>query len=270
MKKKQVKRKIKKAIKETSKTKLTVYVLLRLLVIISMVMQFIKGNYGNAFLCILTLVLFLIPAFVNQKLKIELPNLLETIVYLFIFSAEILGEVQNFYGLFAEWDTMLHTINGFLCGAIGFSLIDILNQNERFHIKLTPAFVVLVSFCFSMTIGVLWEFFEYGADMLLAKDMQKDRIIQSFNSVKLNETGENIPIEVKDIEYTVVVTKTKDVKIDGGYLDIGLRDTMKDLLVNFIGASVFSIIGYLYIKNRDDYRFAENFIPRLRRSHFKS
>lgn len=258
--------KIKNIIKETDHKKLTIYVLLRLLVIISMIMQFIKGNYSNVLLCILTLILFLIPSFINHKLKIELPTLLEGIIYCFIFGAEILGEIQNFYGIIPEWDTMLHTINGFLCGAIGFSLIDILNQDEHIHITLTPIFVVLVSFCFSMTIGVLWEFFEYGVDCIFRYDMQKDRIVKDISSIRLDINNAE-PVKIDNIEYTIIYTNKGNIIIDGGYLDIGIKDTMKDLIVNFIGALVFSIIGYLYIKNRDGYRFTENFIPKLRRKN---
>lgn len=257
--------KIKKLVIETDRKKLTVFLVLRFFVILTMILQFINGNYANVVYCILTLVLFAIPTIVNNTLKIELPNLLESIIYIFIFAAEILGEIQNFYGIIPEWDTMLHTINGFLCGAIGFSLIDILNQHERFHITLTPIFVAMISFCFSMTVGVVWEFIEYGADNILMLDMQKDTIIQNVNSVALNEDGHNEVVKVNDIEYTIIYTKDKEIKIDNGYLDIGLKDTMKDLVVNFIGATVFSILGWLYIKNRDGYKFTENFIPRLRK-----
>ena len=101
-----------------------------------MIIQFSKGNYENAILCILTLVLFMIPIIIDKKLNIKLPSTLEIIILLFIFSAEILGEIQNFYGQIPYWDTMLHTINGFLCGAIGFSMIDILNRNEKLHSKI--------------------------------------------------------------------------------------------------------------------------------------
>lgn len=100
------------------------------------------------FLGILTLILFTIPSIIDRKLNIKLPNALETVILLFIFSAEILGEIQNFYGIFKFWDTMLHTINGFLCAAIGFSLIDILNRSPKFHLKMSPIFVALVAFCF--------------------------------------------------------------------------------------------------------------------------
>ncbi len=255
-------------VRKYRKRDLTVYVVLRLLVILTIVIQAIRGNFENVFLCILTLILFTIPSIIDKKLNIKLPNALEVIILLFIFSAEILGEIQNFYGIFKFWDTMLHTINGFLCAAIGFSMIDILNRSPRFHLKMSPLFVALVAFCFSMTIGILWEFFEYGSDIFFKTDMQKDRIISSISSVRINETGKNIPIKINNIEKEVMSYyengELKERVIVGGHLDIGLKDTMKDLFVNFIGAVVFSIIGLLYIKNRDEYRFAENFIPTMK------
>lgn len=194
---------------------------------------------------------------------------MESIILLFIFSAEILGEVQNFYGIFKGWDSILHTINGFLCAAIGFSLIDILNRSEKFHTKMTPAFVALVAFCFSMTIGVLWEFFEFGMDVTFKTDMQKDRIVQEISTVTLNPEGKNDPVEIRNITGTTIHYiengENKEISVVDGFLDIGIRDTMKDLFVNFIGAVVFSILGLLYIKDRDEYKFAEKFMPRLKK-----
>lgn len=259
-------------LKVNSKNKgrdITVYVVLRFFVIITMVTQLLRGNYENMFLCILTLVLFMIPSIIDKRLNITLPNALETIILLFIFSAEILGEVQNFYGIFKHWDTMLHTINGFLCAAIGFSLIDILNRSEKFHTKMTPISVALVAFCFSMTVGVLWEFFEYGMDTFFNTDMQKDRIIQTVSSVTLNQEGKNKPVTIRNIDKTTIHYlengAEKEITIVDGYLDIGIKDTMKDLFVNFIGAVMFSIIGWLYIKDRDEYKFAEKFMPKIRK-----
>lgn len=255
-------------IKRYFKRDLTIYIVLRVLVIITIIVQLWRGNFENAFLGILTLILFTIPTIIDKKLNIELPNALEIIILLFIFSAEILGEIQNFYGIFRFWDTMLHTINGFLCAAIGFSLIDIMNRNPKFHMKMSPIFVALVAFCFSMTIGILWEFFEFGSDILLRTDMQKDRLTTSISSVLINESGENVPIKIDNVQETDIIYKQngelKAYIIEGGFLDIGIKDTMKDLLVNFIGAVVFSIIGLLYIRNRDEYKFAENFIATIR------
>ena len=247
------------------KRDLTVYFILRGFVILTIIIQAWRGNWENVFMAVLTLLLFLIPFFIDRRLNIKLPNALEVMILLFIFSAEILGEIQNFYGIFRHWDTILHTINGFLCAAIGFSLIDILNRSQKFHTKMKPIFVALVAFCFSMTIGVLWEFFEFGMDEIIRTDMQKDRIATVISSVALNEEKENVPIVIKNIEETKIYgeidNEKTEITIKGGYLDIGLKDTMKDLLVNFVGAIIFSCIGLLYIKDRDEYRFAENFIP---------
>lgn len=262
---------IKEFYRQNNKRTLAIYIFLRLVVIISMIWQIFRQSWSNVFLCILTLILFTIPYFLDKKFKIELPTVLEVIILLFIFSAEILGEIQNFYGTFKHWDTLLHTINGFLCAAIGFSLIDILNRNEKVHMNLSPIFVALVAFCFSMTIGVLWEFFEFGADTFFRTDMQKDRVVTDISTVTLHPEGKNIPIKIDNINNTIInytdENGNEDIKIvEGGYLDIGIIDTMKDLLVNFIGAIIFSFIGYLYIKNRDKYKFAEEFMPKTRKS----
>ncbi len=252
--------------KKQVRINIIVYLVLRFLVILCMVEQSLKGNWHSVALCFLTLILFTLPTVASRTFKVKLPTTLEIIVYLFIFAAEILGEIQNFYGIFKHWDTMLHTLNGFLSAAVGFSLIDILNRTDKFHIKMTPAFVALVAFCFSMTIGVLWEFFEYSADRYFNTDMQKDRIVQKISSVELNKENKNDPVIIDNINKTVIYSdNNKKATIEGGYLDIGIIDTMKDLIVNFIGALVFSILGFLYIKDRDEYKFIERFIPSLKK-----
>ena len=253
--------------KKELRINIIVYLVLRFLVIVCMVEQAIKGNWHGVALCFLTLVLFTLPTIASKTFKVKLPTTLEIIVYLFIYAAEILGEIQNFYGIFKHWDTMLHTLNGFLAAAVGFSLIDILNRTERFHIKMTPAFVALVAFCFSMTIGVLWEFGEFTADRYLNLDMQKDRIVQKISSVELNQENKNEPVIINNINKTEIYSNNNQTitTVENGYLDIGIRDTMKDLFVNFIGAIVFSMLGFLYIKDRDEYQFIERFVPVMKK-----
>ena len=126
---------------------------------------------------------------------------------------------------------------------------------------MTPIFVALVSFCFSMTVGVVWEFAEFGADRLVRFDAQKDWLVDNISSVALNPDGENEPVKVDGIAYTILYDADGNelAVIEGGYLDIGIIDTMKDLLVNMAGALVFSVFGYLYIHKRDRYRFAGHF-----------
>lgn len=243
---------------KTHKATFAVYVVLRLIVIAVLVISVVSRRFENVFVCSLTLVLFLVPAFFQKNFGIQLPTTLEIIIMFFIFAAEILGEIAEFYVTVPAWDTMLHTTNGFLCAAIGFSLVDLLNRNSRFKFYLSPLYLSIVAFCFSMTIGVLWEMFEFSADIFLGTDMQKDYIVSRISSVSLNAVPSNKP---------VIIDGIKDVAVNGqslgidGYLDIGLIDTMKDLIVNFIGAVVFSVIGFFYVKSRGNGSFARRFIP---------
>lgn len=233
-----------------------------------MIRQFMMGNYNNVFTCILTILLFMIPTFVDRALKIKMPGLLEAIILVFIFAAEIMGEIQSFYTIIPLWDTILHTINGFIMAAIGFAMIDILNRSPSIHVTMSPWFVAFVTFCFSMTIGVLWEFFEYGMDRIFLTDMQKDWLVHNVSSVLLNPSGLNTPITIKDVTRTVISGTIngapRDWVIDGAYLDIGIIDTMKDLIVNCLGAIVFSIFGFLYIKTRGKGRVVTSLIPKLK------
>lgn len=236
-----------------------VYFTLRILVIVMLVLQLLNRNYENVFLCALTLLLLVMPSLVQVTFKVELPTTLEIFILVFIFAAEILGEISEFYLVFPFWDTVLHTINGFLAAAIGFSMVDLLNRSEKIVFNLSPLFTAIVAFCFSMTIGVIWEFFEFGMDQLLEYDMQKDTVIHALRSVTLDPEGRNVPYVISNITETVV--NGRDLGI-GGYLDVGLIDTMQDLIVNFIGASVFSVIGFFFVKNRGKGRIVGRFIPR--------
>ena len=261
--KKTFKRAMDKELRE-HKSSFIVFYILRALVIVSLVRQIILDNYEGAFFCILTIVLLYVPSWVQVRLRIELPPPLEITILCFIFAAEILGEVNAFYVVIPGWDTMLHTLNGFLCAAIGFSLVDLCNRHERFSLSLSPVFMAIVAFCFSMTIGVLWEFFECAMDQFFLLDMQKDTVISSISSVLLDPTGRQRPFAIHGITDLIVVANGEQIPLGlGGYLDIGLLDTMNDLLVNFIGAAVFSFLGYFYVKNRGKGRFTRNFIPQV-------
>lgn len=250
-------RSVKHELKE-NRSAFIVYSTLRVLVIGMMILQIFNRNFQNVFLCILTLILFIMPSVVQATFKVEFPTLLEIIILLFIFAAEILGEISAFYIKFPYWDTILHTLNGFLCGAIGFSLVEIMNGNKKLRFELSPLFMAVVAFCFSMTIGVIWEIFEFSMDTLYHFDMQKDTVIHSIHTVSLDPLKDNNCIAVTDIESVVVNGKELGL---GGYLDIGLLDTMYDLLVNFVGAFVFAVLGYGYVKYRDTKSFVNGLIP---------
>lgn len=239
-----------------------VYMTLRILVMLTMILQIFNRNFENVFLCGLTLLLLMLPSLFQITFKVELPTTLEIFILVFIFAAEILGEIREFYIIFPFWDTVLHTINGFLAAAIGFSLVDLLNRSEKAHIQLSPLFTAIVAFCFSMTIGVVWEMFEFAMDQLAGFDMQKDTVVHTINSVMLNPNNENVVTKIEGITQTVV--NGRDLGITG-YLDIGLLDTMKDLIVNLIGATVFSAFGYVYVKNRGKKNIIARFVPKRKK-----
>lgn len=243
------------------------YFVLRALVLITLVRSAFLGNYEHMMLCVLTLVLLLLPSLIEHTLDIELPDLLESIILLFIFAAEILGEIDAFYIRIPFWDTILHTTWGFLCAGIGFALFDILNRSESSKIKLTPLYMAVSAVAFSMCIGACWEIFEYLADCFIGVDMQKDTLVQAINTVWLDPTNSNVTIPVQDIVSTQITLGSGEVvQIPGGYLDIGIHDSMADLIVNLIGALVFAVIGFAYVETRDRNSLAARFIPRVRRS----
>ncbi len=236
---------------------MAVYWVLRFIVIVSLVLSCIRKDYESAWVCVLVLVLYMLPRIVQQNFHIELPSALEIIILVLIFAGEILGELRSYFIYFPHWDTLLHTTSGFVSAAFGYSMVDLLNRNKPEHIQLSPIYLALVSFCFSMTVGVIWEFFEFGMDNFFHMDMQKDTVIHAFSSVNLDPTASNIPVRVEDI--TDVAVNGTSLGL-GGYLDIGLYDTMEDLFVNFIGALTFSVIGYFSAKSGKN-SIAKNFVP---------
>ena len=251
-----------------------VYVILRSLVVAIGVVSFFRGYYENVFYCILSLILFLLPAFVTKNFGIELPQTLEIIVLAFVFAAEILGELAGFYQKVTLWDSMLHTTTGFLAAAIGFALLDIFNKNEHFKFQISPVYMAIVAFCFSMTVAAVWEIFEFSMDMCFGFDMQKDMVVDSIGSVSLDLTKSNEVIRIPDISEVVIISANgsryvlSDYGITG-YLDIGIIDTMKDIIVNLIGALAFSVIGFFYIKTRGRGNLAKRFIPHLKKKQNK-
>ena len=217
----------KQALSRRPRSLVLVYGVLRVLVTALLLLSLLRGQSRNAALCLLSLVLFLLPEALARILNLALPAVLETVILLFIFSAEILGELGDFYVRFPRWDMLLHSVCGFLSAAVGFSMIDLLNRNSRVQSGLTPLFCAAAAFCFSMTVGVFWEFFEFFMDLVFHTNMQKDTLL-------------------------------------GPGLDIGLYDTMEDLLVNAAGAAVFSLLGYCRSKQQMLCRFAEQWIPIFR------
>lgn len=239
-----------------------IYVTMGVITSLVIFLTFIAGHYESTFTAVLSLFLFLLPTFVEESFRIKLPVAMEIVAVLFVFSANILGEIAGFYVLFPFWDDMLHYTSGFIFAAFGFSLVDIFNRHTRFDFYLSPIFISLVALLFAMTVGVVWEFFEFSADLLLGTDMQKDFIVRDINSIRLGD-GEQLPVRIHEIAQTVIVTESGEEIVIDGYLDIGLLDTMKDLFVDFLGALFFCIIGFFYTGKSKKGRLARRFIPRV-------
>ena len=226
------------------------YVVLRFIVILILIRCILRGDIESAFVCVLVLVIYLLPQFVENRLNIDIPTTLEVIIFVFVFAAEILGELQSYFIKYSNWDTILHTSSGFLCAAVGFSLVDLLNRSDNAKVQLSPGYLAITAFCFSMTIGILWEFIEFSADRLFLLDMQKDTIVNQISSVSLDPTNSNISITMKGIKDVILVTDSGEQALGlGGFLDIGLYDTMEDLFVNFVGAVVFSVAAFFECKS---------------------
>lgn len=226
------------------------YIVLRFIVILILIRCILRADIESAFVCLLVLVIYTLPQLVEDKLNIDIPTALEVIIFVFVFAAEILGELQAYFIKYSNWDTILHTSSGFLWAAVGFSLVDLLNRSDNVKVQLSPGYLAITAFCFSMTIGVLWEFIELSADELFLLDMQKDTIVNQISSVSLDPTNSNISITVKDIQDVILVTGSGDIPLGlGGFLDIGLYDTMEDLFVNFVGAVVFSVVAFFECKS---------------------
>lgn len=189
-----------------------------LLVLLAAIYNSMHRQWEGLLIAVLTIVLLLLPAIFCKKTKITIPMPIQLFALIFVFASMYLGEMRDFYYRFHWWDSMLHSTSAVVLGYIGFILIYALNRDRSIHLRLSPFFIALFSFCFAMTIGVLWEIFEFMVDEFLGYNMQKAR--------NLEDT------------YGYFCTR------------LGVLDTMKDFIVNTIGAAFVSIIGYYYSKNQ--------------------
>lgn len=178
----------------------------------------VKSDYTlMIFQSALGIVSMLLPTFIERKLKIDIPNFMEIMFIIFLYAAIYLGEVRSFYYLIPFWDTILHSFSAFMTAALGFFVVDLLNSDKRVKMMLSPLFLALFAFCFSVAIGTVWEIFEFTVDGLLGVNMQKFML----------EDG------------TQLIGRK------------ALSDTMWDIVVDSVSAFIMSAIGYCIIKHRD-------------------
>ena len=183
--------------------------IIRILLVLAIIESIFAKKYQNTFVGVLTFAMTFYPSILKKRFRVYLPSGLQIIITLFIFAAQFLGELHDFYYKIPWWDNMLHCISGSVLGIIGFMFVYFLNKTHIKQTKLSPFFIALFAFCFALSMGVFWEFFEFAGDRLFGLNMQKFRL-----------PGED-----------------------------GLIDTMTDLFVDAIGACIVSIIGYIYMKN---------------------
>lgn len=166
--------------------------------------------------CLLGIIVLHVPGFLSRRFKFDVPNMMYILYILFLYCAIFLGEVRNFYHVIPHWDTILHGFSSVMTGLFGFMVVSILNESKKATIHLSPLFVALFAFCFSMTIGTLWEVYEFLFDGMLGMNMQKF----------LLEDG------------TALIGRD------------ALADTMEDILVDGAGALIASVCGYFSLKHR--------------------
>ena len=222
---------------------LFLYSVLSVLIFSAFLSFMIRRNHHAAFLSFLSLALMAIPSFIKAEWKVRIPPVIEALVLFQIVSAEFLGEIYSFYLKFPFWDCMLHTLSGFVSASVGLSIcfteVDI-REGRR-------AIPIVFALCFALSIGVAWEFIEFGADNIFALDMQKDTVVHSINTVSLDDARSGAVISFMNIERTVV--NDLDLGLNG-YLDIGLIDTMKDLFMDAIGSILFILAIVISIRRK--------------------
>ena len=222
--------KYKQKIKKKNVGNKILYYLLQVLTLMtaiaSLVMYIVKREglettVNQIFMCVMALICINIPAFLEKKFKFYIPNYISIILYVFIFAHYVLGEVLRVYDHSMVFDKILHTTSGVIMSFIGFSFIFMLNKINPEKMKLSPFFIVLFTFCFTMTTEYVWELFEYSADRLLDLNMQRWQD-------GITETLENGSV-ISSVPY-----------------GSGLKDTMGDMAVNILGClgvCVYALVG---------------------------
>lgn len=252
------------------KRKFILYVLTRLIFILVGVVSALFEDYLTAFLCAIALVFFLLPTFLYNKFNIEVPAALEISAVLFTFMCVVGGEIGHLYAQFPLWDKILHTFSGFLIAAIGLAFIDFFTKRKATVFRLSPFFAVFFAFFFALGVEVMWEFLEYAIDTFTGTtDMQADYFIDAFTSKKAGGETNPVPIVVDGIESVVIhFADGREALVLKGYIDIGLADTMHDLIVGAAGALLFCAIEFIAIKNRDKrmQKISESFVPKKHES----
>lgn len=244
---------------------LALYVAFCLFTAVLMLLRVAGGQWKEACLCATALGCFAVPVFVEKICHVRLPAPLEMIAQVFIFATLVLGELFKLYIRVPFWDNMLHFISGFMFAAFGYCLVDVFSRKGNARRMVSPAFLTFVAVCFSIAVSAFWEFFEFAVDHICHMDMQKDTLLHEF-ATSFSQSATTTPLtQYGDIARTTVELADGQMLViaEGGYLDIGLVDTMTDMLIQFLGTAVFAVIGIIDAKSHGKGRVGSLFIPVL-------
>ena len=165
--------------------------------------------------CLLGIVVIHVPMLFSRQFKVELPTPLYVMYIVFLYAAISLGEVRSFYYKVPHWDSILHAFSSMMTGCLGFMLVALLNRNEHAKLSLSPFFVAMFAFCFALTVGAVWEVYEFSSDLILGTNMQK--FITADGTVLIGQQA--------------------------------ISDTMKDIIIDALGALIASVAGYFSLRS---------------------
>ena len=180
---------------------------------------------SNIFLGFLGIILFSLPWIIESRFKVDIPNYLEIIILSFLFFAIVLGNIHGFLETIKGYDKVLHTLSGIIISIIAYEIIHSYNLTKKDEVKLSPGLLSIFAFCFSITLLVVWEFYEFSVDT----------IAYNIN----NETSRNMQ-RYQWVNESLIYPQP-----------YGLMDTMLDLIVGSIGAALVSFVGWRILLKKE-------------------
>ena len=223
-------------------------ILLVVFILISIIRAIIINNFTMILVSLISLIIFCLPYLFGKIFHVKFPIFLNLIICVFVFLSQILGDVYDFYLLLPWWDDFLHFTSGIMIIEIAYFFMNIIGQYNN-KIQLTPLYKVAVSFCFTISILAFWECFEFSCDKFLGTDTQKDTIVTKINSSEFTKKDKDAN---RIIEMNSIIINDNDwIENYGGYIDIGLMDTMHDLLNGIAGTTIYSFVRYKFLKSKN-------------------
>lgn len=165
-----------------NKVTLAIYYAMRGLVLLAVGVFLVRDDWEAAGSTTLIFLLMLGPSILKRRYRLYLPFTLDLGMVLFIFLTLFLGGVGRLYDYIPFWDKFLHFQSGLLLGATGFVLVYILNENKKLKLDLSPIFVSIFAVTFSLSIGVIWEMFEFAGDAYFSAHLTHHILWQTNNA----------------------------------------------------------------------------------------